>query len=269
MWLRSAASAALLAGVAACATARNFDEGLTPVIVGHRVMRQEAGPALRIVTFNIKFGEHMDRAGDLLSSPGPLKNADLLFIQESDRDGIERLSRDLSMNYVYVPSAIHPSTNREMGVALLSPWPLDDAGDVPLPHHHRVTKMRRTAVAATVATPAGDVRVYGVHLETWFGASDAARRDQARTLLTDAEPWTGPVVIAGDFNGTGGADEIARAGFRWLTRDVHNTAWVFDLDHILVRGLCAVGNPAAARGPSAHGISDHRPVWAVVEPCQG
>jgi endonuclease/exonuclease/phosphatase family metal-dependent hydrolase len=118
-----------------------------------------------------------------------------------------------------------------------------------------------------VATPIGRVRVYGVHLETWFGASGTSRRDQARAVLQNAAGWHGPLVIAGDFNGTGAPQELARSGFVWLTRNVHNTAWLFDFDHILVRGLCAVGDPAAARGPETRGISDHRPVWAVVESC--
>jgi endonuclease/exonuclease/phosphatase family metal-dependent hydrolase len=184
-----------------------------------------------------------------------------------DGSGTERLARDLGVNYVYVPSAVHPSSHRDIGVAILSPWRIDDVGKVPLPNEHRIRRMRRAAARATVHTAVGNVRIYAVHLETPFGASDRDRRAQAKTVLDDATGWDGPVVIAGDFNGTGGAREIAKAGFLWLTRDVHNTSWLFDFDHILVRGLCAAGNPAAARGPDARGVSDHRPVWAVVSPC--
>ncbi len=258
----------LIAGLSACATARNYDDPAGPIFIGRVQTLPRPPRPLRIVTFNIKFGEHLERAAAVLSQAGPLRDADVLVLQEMDRPGIEQLSRDLQLNYAYVPSAVHPSSRRDMGVAILSPWPMDDVAKVPLPHAHRLRKMRRAAARATVETGAGPVLVYALHLETPFGASGGVRRAQARAVLQDAAGWNGPVVIAGDFNGTGGARELAKAGFSWLTRSVRNTAWVFDLDHILVRGLCAVADPPAARGPDVHGVSDHRPVWALVSHCE-
>src|SRR6185436_5433834 len=78
--------------------------------------------------------------------------------------------------------------------------------------------------------------------------------------------WPGPIAIAGDFNGRGPADEVARAGFSWLTRTLDDRGMFFDFDHVLVRGLCATGNPPAAHA-DAGGASDHRPVWALVRLC--
>ncbi len=75
------------------------------------------------------------------------------------------------MNYVYVPSAIHPSSHRQFGVAVLSPWPIEEARNLPLPHLHRVRKMQRRAAGATIDTPIGPLLVYAVHLETLYGAS--------------------------------------------------------------------------------------------------
>ncbi len=136
-----------------------------------------------------------------------------------DGPGTEKLARALGMNSIYVPSARHPSSQRDFGVAVLSPWPLDDGRKVPLPHEHRFRKLRRAAVAATVRTPAGNLRAYSVHFETVYGLwSEGHRRDQARAVLADAATWPGPVVIAGDLNGRGPADEVAKAGFFWLTR---------------------------------------------------
>ena len=250
-----------------CATARNYDDPSGPIFVGRQATVARAGRDLKLVTFNIKFGEHPDAAIQLLASPGPLHDPDVLVLQEMDVPGTEHMARALGMNYVYVPSAVHPSSHRDIGVAILSPWPVDDARKVLLPHEHRTRKMKRAAATATIRTPVGVLRVYAVHLETPWGASGADRRAQARAILNDAAGWPGAVVIAGDFNGAGGADELAKASFVWLTRAVHNTAWLLDADHILVRGLCAAGDPPAAKVSDVRNVSDHRPVWAMVRPC--
>jgi endonuclease/exonuclease/phosphatase family metal-dependent hydrolase len=171
------------------------------------------------------------------------------------------------MNYAYVPSAVHPSSHRDIGVAVLSPWTIHGLRKLPLPHPHRFRKLHRSAVEAIVDSPLGPIRVYAIHFETWLGASSRARRDQARTILDAASGWNGPVLVGGDFNGRAGADEIAKAGFTWLTRSVHHTSRIFDLDHLLVRGLCPAGHPDAAKGNGPRGISDHRPVWSILRPC--
>lgn len=258
---------AALTGLIGCATARNYDDPAGPIVVGPPVAPTHAGGDVRLVTFNIKFAEHVDRAAALLSQPGPLKDPDVLVVQEMDGPGTETLARALGLNFVYVPATVHPSSHRDFGVAILSPWAIDDARKILLPHLHRIRKMRRTSAAATVLTPSGPVRVYAVHFETPFGASGGARRDQARTIAADASDWAGPVVVAGDFNGTAGADELQKAGFTWLTREVHNTFGVFDFDHILVRGLCASAAPPAAKVSDETNASDHVPVWATVKSC--
>jgi endonuclease/exonuclease/phosphatase family metal-dependent hydrolase len=265
--LRLARAAFVLMAAAGCATARNYEDPAGPILFGPQPMAGRASSGLRVVTFNLKFAIHPGRAADLLTRPGPLKGADVLVLQEMDQPGTELLARALGMSYIYVPAAVHPSSDRDFGVAILSPWTMDSPRKVPLPHPHRFRKMRRVAAVATVHTPTETVRVFAVHFETAFGASDGARRDQARTVAAEADAWTGPVVVAGDFNGAGGARELVRLGFTWLTRDVHNTSGPFDLDHILVRGLCAAGRPAAAKASDPTHASDHLPVWATVQRC--
>jgi endonuclease/exonuclease/phosphatase family metal-dependent hydrolase len=259
--------ALVLACLGGCATVRNYDDPAGPILTGTTTSPPRPSIELRVVTFNIAFARHVDRAADLLNRPGPLKDADVLLLQEMDGPGTESLAAALSMNHVYVPAAIHPSSRRDFGVAILSPWPIKDAGKVLLPHLHRFRKMRRTAAVATIRAPSGAVRVVAVHFETPFGASGAARRDQARAVAAETATWAGPVVIAGDFNGTAGARELESLGFTWLTREVHNTTGVFDFDHILVRGLCPTSRPPAAKAPDATNASDHVPVWTTLLPC--
>jgi endonuclease/exonuclease/phosphatase family metal-dependent hydrolase len=265
---RVAALTIALACATGCATIANYDDPAGPIVRGPMIPAARPAPDdLRVVTFNLKLSEHIDRAADLLSRPGPLSGADLLIMQEMDPASTEMLARTLGLNYVYVPSTVHHSTRKDFGVAILSPWTLEDTRKILLPHLHRFRKMRRSALVATVHTQAGPVRVYAVHFESQFGAWDSVRRDQARAIAEDAADTADPVVVAGDFNGTAGARELKAAGFTWLTEQVHNTLGPFDLDHILVRGLCPAGSPAATKAPDLTHASDHSPVWTVVRPC--
>jgi len=257
----------LVACALACATARNYDDPAGPVLVGGGAPRVAARPQLRVVTFNIKFAEHVDRAVELLLRPGPLRDPDILVLQEMDEAGTKEVARALGLAYVYVPSAVHPMSHRDFGVAILSPWPLEAPRKVPLPHEHRFRHLRRAAVTATALTPVGSIRVYGVHLESPSGLWDGDRRDQARAVLADAAGWHGPLVVAGDFNGRGGAEEIADAGFLWPTERIGHTVRFFTFDHVLARGLCLAGEPAAAAVRDETHASDHDPVWAVLRPC--
>ncbi|HEY6506994.1 MAG TPA: hypothetical protein VIY56_03220, partial [Vicinamibacterales bacterium] len=183
-------------GAAGCAAARNYDHPLGPIIerhdeVGPLARGRAVTPDLRVVTFNIKFAEHVDQAATLLAGDPDARQADVLVSQEMDGPGAERLARALRMNHVYVPSAVHPSSRRDFGVAILSPWRISGARKVALPHQHRFRKLRRSAVAATIHGPRGDFRAYGLHLENPWGLSPRNRRDQARAVLADAADWAG------------------------------------------------------------------------------
>jgi endonuclease/exonuclease/phosphatase family metal-dependent hydrolase len=246
---------------------RNYEDPAAPVYAGGSPLGGSAGHALRVVTFNLKWGRHVTRAAELFSRPGPLRDADLVVLQEMDRAGTERLAHALGFGYVYVPSAVHPVPKQDFGVAILSPWPLEEPRKLLLPHQNRFRKLRRSAAVATLRSPLGLVRVYGIHFESPAGAWDGVRRDQARAVLADAESWAGPVLVAGDFNGRAGPREIASTGYFWATEPVKNTAGPFDLDHVLARGFCPAGPGTAGAAKDETDASDHDPVWAVLSRC--
>ena len=263
---RCAALALPLALAAGCATARNYEDPAAPIYRGGSAALKEPGQTLRVVTFNLKWGRAIDQTAELLKHAGPLRDADLIVLQEMDRPGTERLAQALGYEYVYVPSALHPVPQQDFGVALLSPWPLEDGRKLLLPHHNLFRKLRRSAAVATLRSPLGPVRVYGIHFESPAAALSHVRRDQARAVLADAEGWSGLALVAGDFNGRGGPRELAKAGFGWPTESIGSTAGPFAFDHIVARGLCAAG-PAAAGVAAKTPASDHKPVWALLAAC--
>ena len=114
---------AILTGLVGCATARNYDDPAGPIVVGPPVAPPHAGGGdVRLVTFNIKFAEHVDRAAALLSRPGPLLGADVLAVQEMDGPGTELLARALGLNFVlhtcHRPPVVGPRFRRGHPVAM-------------------------------------------------------------------------------------------------------------------------------------------------------
>jgi endonuclease/exonuclease/phosphatase family metal-dependent hydrolase len=228
------------------------------------------------VSFNVAYAIEIDRAIEVLLLSEPLRGADVLALQEMDGPGTERIARALGMNAVYYPSGVHPKHDRDFGCAILSPWPLEDPRKLILPHGARITGLRRAATSAVVVRGKERVRVYSVHLSSPAAISGGSRREQLRMLAADADSAGVPVVIAGDFNSHGKVEELERAGFVWVTREVGGTTKFRLLgipiknlryDHILARGLTrAPGPDTAGVVADNRGASDHRPVWARLVP---
>ncbi len=262
--------ASLLAAtlLTACTRTINLLDPASPRFAGEYALQAHdpaaTGP-IRIVTFNVKLGRRIDRAIAVLRGDS-LRGADIVALEEMDDRGTDRIARALHLNYVYYPGSIHPTEHRYFGPAVLSPWPIARSWKVRLPHESRTRHQRRTATAAEVVVRGATIRVYGVHLETPGGASDRAREDQVRTILADVGRFSGPVVIAGDFNSYGIGVFLERHGYRWLTRYLGPTISIFTWDHIFVRGLAPAGSTWAGVVPRTGGASDHHPVWAVVVP---
>jgi endonuclease/exonuclease/phosphatase family metal-dependent hydrolase len=265
-----------------CAHATNYLDRAGPV---YRHAREEPArgldaftggdPALlRVVSFNIAYGIEIDRAIEVLQQTESLRSPDLLALQEMDAPGTERIARALGLNSVYFPSGVHPKHRRDFGCALLSPWTLEEPRKVLLPHGARGSGLRRAAAAATLVRRGRRIHVYSVHLPSPMAISGGSRREQLRVLAADAATAAGPVVIAGDFNSHDKVQELANAGFRWLTRDLGPTTGIrllgLDLgglsyDHVLVRGF-RLSSGAGAMGVVAdkRGASDHKPIWVVL-----
>jgi len=218
---------------------------------------------LRLVTFNVKFAQHVDRAIALFDSTPSLRDADLVMLQEMDAAGTRQIAAALGLWYVYYPASVRPVSKQDFGNAILSRWPIVADRKVLLPHVGRIRAARRAAVAATIDVGGFDLRVYNVHLATQMEISPGGRRDQARAVLADAAGYA-HVIVAGDMNSHGIGRLFADEGFAWPTRDQPVTTALFNWDHIFLRGVALTGSDGTGVVPDNHYASDHRPVWAVV-----
>ena len=276
---RLAAALALAASGPGCASAGNYLDPSHPAYTYPRAataLAPEAAPPFRVVSFNIAYAIEIDRAIEVLRETEPLREPDVVALQEMDAPGTERIARALGMNAVYFPSGVHPKHERDFGTAVLSPWPLEEPRKLVLPHGARVSGLRRSAVSAVVVRGAQRVRVYSLHLPSPLAISGGSRKAQLRAVAADAAALPGMVVIAGDFNSHGKVGELAKAGFDWVTRDVGDTARLrvlgiglggLSFDHVLARGLRLADVPDAVGVVADNrGASDHKPVWAVLQP---
>ena len=257
--------------VAGCVNTVNLTNAGGPGFEGHYApdsARAPAGAPVRIVSFNIRYAQEIDRAIELLRGDS-LRGADVIALQEMDETGVERIARTLGLDYAYYPATVHPAKHRFFGPAVLSRWPIERSWKVLLPHAGWTRGQRRTATAAIVRIQGSPALVYAVHLETPVQISVAERRDQVMAILDDAARHDGPVVIAGDFNSETIGLELKRRGFAWQTELIGPTISWFSWDHIFTRGFTLPRVRSRGVVRDVRGASDHRPVWAVVAPRRG
>lgn len=264
---RFGALAVVLGTLLGCRTAFNYTDALGPRYAGVPAPVVPAsvpgrGDTLHLVTFNIQFGRHVDRAIELFRSVPALEHADVVTLQEMDAPGTERIATALGMGYVYYPASVAPGTGRDFGNAILSRWPIVDDRKIILPHLARFEHSQRIATAATVLIGGVAVRVYSVHLGTMVDVGPRSRRDQARAIVADAAPYP-RVVVAGDMNNHGIGREFRAAGYLWPTEHNPHTDRFWNWDHVFLRGLEPRDGLAAGVVRDNRGASDHRPVWAV------
>jgi endonuclease/exonuclease/phosphatase family metal-dependent hydrolase len=265
--VRSArATAAALLALAACAPATNYEGGSGPRYAWTAPPAADPVPGLRVVTFNIRYAKDVTGALDAIRTDEHLRGADVIALQEMDAAGVDAIARGLGLSYVYYPAAVHPGGGKDFGNAVLVRGRVVADGKVFLPHLSRGRGMQRVATWADLDVDGLRFRMYSLHLSADAEMSRRKRLDQVRALLAHAREQKGPVVVAGDFNDRGAVGyAFESAGYEWVSRDLPATVSWFTWDHVFARGLRL---PALDRRgvADARGSSDHRPVWADLEP---
>ena len=254
---------------AGCATSHNYLDLDKPCYEGNGGIVIDQDLEIRVVTYNIRHAKRINEAIASLQQNIALHNIDILLLQEMDVPGVEKIARVLGMNYVYYPELVSHQTQRDMGNAVLSPWPIEESRKISLPHKSFISNNIRAAVMARIFINGHSLRVYSVHLGSAFALSNKNRRDQAKVILEDAKESSDPVIIAGDFNSKNIGTLFEAEGFAWPTKTVGPTfSFIkgFSYDHVFTRGLRLRDGSSRGVVTEAKGISDHRPVWVVLLP---
>ncbi|MBM3489252.1 MAG: hydrolase [Alphaproteobacteria bacterium] len=160
---------------------------------------------LTLASYNIQYGIGRDGAYDLARIAQAVRQADIVCFQEVSRhaarhgfaDQAAELAEMLGLHYVHgcpfsvdagAPGGDARSRNRrqEFGNMVASRWPIAAARTLPLPRPPlaAVFDLLRCAVESVLATPAGALRVYSLHLSH---ISTGQRRPQVEWLLRTVE----------------------------------------------------------------------------------
>jgi endonuclease/exonuclease/phosphatase family metal-dependent hydrolase len=250
--------------LASCGHYVLYDQPAGPRYQGAFAAHPDPDTLVRVVTFNIQYARHIDRAIAVLTEDPHLRDADLVCLQEMDAPGTEQVAKALGLHWLYFPAVWHPKAGHDFGNAILSRWPIRDGRKVILPHRARFVHSQRIAVTGIVDIGDTPVRVYSVHLALPVTVSGGGRRDQIHAVLTDARSGPEHVIFAGDMNSHGIGKEAAKAGWAWPTEHIGSTAGHFDIDQLFLRGLRLAGPDSIGVVRDNRKASDHHPVWAVL-----
>jgi endonuclease/exonuclease/phosphatase family metal-dependent hydrolase len=236
---------------------------------------------IRIASLNIakKHGPKMLRE---IESQPDLGKADVLLLQEVVDGPLSHVASEiasaLGMKVIFAP-AFQLNKQYAEGLAILSRYPLGPANVTRLPRNnlHFHTRVR-IAVATTVETPMGRMRVINTHLDNRINA--AAKRRQLAPLWKETEAFNGPTLIGGDFN-TGNFRWVAHLlplpGLQSLraavngemnehgfTTPLGSGPPTFHLLRLKLDWIYLRGMTPAASGVSQIRFSDHNAVWVTV-----
>lgn len=227
-------------------------------------------PFLKVVSYNIKYSQRIEKAIALLLTNAELNDADIICLQEMTLGAVEKISTALKFNYVYYPAVFHPILNNDFGNAVLSRLPILSDQKIILPHLDP-RHMQRTAINVTVEFNKMPIVISNVHFKVLMRPS--YRAQQINALLRSLPPQETRFIIAGDFNTFSKANSRAilepliNANFIPATDGLgwSHKHWTLlnkrsQLDHIFIKGLEVIKTGKVINRKS----SDHLPIWAQV-----
>jgi endonuclease/exonuclease/phosphatase family metal-dependent hydrolase len=270
---------------------------------------------LTVATYNVEnYGpaDRMTEAGFRKDYPKPeaektalrsvirALGADVLVMQEmGGQPYLDELRRDLKADGLDYPhQALAAAADADRHVAILAKRPLKGVTthtDLTFTYFGAKETVKRGLLEATIATAAGDVTIFAVHLKSRFTDREddpmsAVRRAAEATAVRDRvlkrfpAPAEGRFIVLGDCNDSRtskAATFLQKRGKTGITvllpaADSRGEAWTHAyrkedsysrVDHIFVSpGLRSTVQNGAARiydGPGVREASDHRPVIVV------
>ena len=171
---------------------------------------------MKAVTYNIRYGLGLDNRYDLDRIANAVRDADIIGLQEVERfwqrsgvtDQPKRLGELLHDHYwTYCPSFdVDASTRgtvgavvnrrRQFGPMLLSKWPILSARVIVLPLLETVDllNLRSGAIEGIIATPAGVLRVYSLHLSSISSRERLAQIDALFEVFSQGCNSSAPIT---------------------------------------------------------------------------
>ena len=255
-----------------CGRVMNYDDPLEPGFAGNfSDVRPDFDGTIKVVSYNIGFGENVERAIHELTEFDDLRSADIILLQEMDEVGTQAIAQALRYEFVYYPASVHSYHSKNFGNAILSKWPISDSEKILLPHVNPRNKQRRIAVKAVINIADLKVLTYSVHTETfWLGRRK--RDGQIAFLVNSIDGSYQHAVVGGDFNTVTPKsireleDRFDRMGMERASKGSGCTVaypfFGFTLDHMFTKGMSVSRSGTSGESEA----SDHVPIWVEIVP---
>lgn len=250
----------------------NYDDPDEPRFTGQFVQEPpDFSGSIKVITYNIDFGEDIDIALAELAEYEELHHPDIVLLQEMDEAGVRRMAEIMQYDFVYYPASVHRH-GRNFGNAILTPWPLRNDRKVILPHRSPLNRQMRISLAATITVNGLDILTHCSHTEVYM-TTRRLRNAQVGAITDDIGTDLPHVIVGGDFNTVtkrGIRRMVEQFGSIGLTRASKGAGptvskYGFNpcaADHIFTRGMEVIAC-GAIRNTKA---SDHYPVWVTLSP---
>ncbi|HEY5936126.1 MAG TPA: endonuclease/exonuclease/phosphatase family protein [Kofleriaceae bacterium] len=174
---------------------------LAPEIGPAPTDRTQLGDTLRVVTWNVHYGEDAVAIAAAMRASQHVAAADVVLVQEIEAypgepgTRAQRLAEALGMTWVYAPA--RKDDGHTHGIAMLARHPLENVAIRELPYVEQAVRSRnRIAMAADIRFGDRLVRIVNVHLDVRIGPGDRVR--QLHGAVNDV--GEGPIIVGGDFN---------------------------------------------------------------------
>jgi endonuclease/exonuclease/phosphatase (EEP) superfamily protein YafD len=246
------------------------------VVASSAPARADAARALRLMTFNVNYGNPTPaEALDAIEKA----DVDIVLLQEVTSEWKRQLVARFDTKYPHQVFRIH--TRAAGGLAVLSKVPITAEEIIPSPERGWFPAQR-----VVVDTAFGDVQILNVHLRpaidggSWikgFMTTPPLRRREIESYWRKMAKGV-PTVVAGDFN-----EDVSGSALAYLTRQslsrvatqgpttwhyqVHSRSGVSDLlkmdiDHVMIDERLQARDAEVLDA----GASDHRPVVVTIAP---
>jgi len=258
-----------------CVHVQNFTDTHSPIWTGkfEQTNLSEDRDSFRVVSYNIKLAKKINETVSAFKSEEELKDVDLILLQEMDTIGTMKIAKELNLNYVYIPAAIHGKKSEYFGNSILSNREIVKYEKLILPHH-AMSGRQRIAMYAALNLNGEQIHIYNIHLET-MTMKRMNRAAQLQAILNHSKsiPEHEAILIAGDFNSFFPKDRklfaslMKESGFNWHSNKIRYTAKALKgfirphIDQVFSRGL-----NITSLGVADHvDASDHFPIYFDIQ----
>ena len=256
-----------------CRDPHNYIEINSPqyLCLNHDIIGESDEDTLTVVSYNIEKAKNIRLAIDLLKEDEHLSTADVILLQEMDREGMRKLSDALKMNYIYFPINSNNNLSKDFGNGILTRNCINQYKKTILPYGQTHNNRLRSFTSAAINYHGIEIQLVSAHLATVVMPS-RKRKEQVKALgkyLDDSQDSLTISIVGGDFNAVTSdyrkfiSSEMQKSNHSYASKGLGSTIRkkipfaTPELDMIFSKNLQILSKGKVENKE----VSDHYPIW--------